>query len=84
MENNPRLRAVFQFIEDGIPFNKFLGIKVEHIEVGRVVLRLPFRELLVGDVFRPAIHGGVISTLVDTAGGTLEMNEVPGAAGLVG
>jgi uncharacterized protein (TIGR00369 family) len=36
---------------------------------GRAVLRLPVREELVGDPRRPALHGGVVSALIDTAGG---------------
>jgi uncharacterized protein (TIGR00369 family) len=33
------------------------------------VLEVPFRDGLVGDPVRPALHGGVISALLDTAGG---------------
>jgi uncharacterized protein (TIGR00369 family) len=58
-----------KLIEELIPFNKFLGIRAIHIEQGRVRLEIPFREELIGDASRPALHGGVISTLADTAGG---------------
>ena len=54
--------------EQQIPFNRHLGITVERMEHGVAELRLPFREEFLGDASRPAIHGGVISTLVDTAG----------------
>jgi uncharacterized protein (TIGR00369 family) len=30
---------------------------------------LPVREDLIGDIRRPALHGGVLSALIDTAGG---------------
>jgi uncharacterized protein (TIGR00369 family) len=33
------------------------------------VLLLPVREEHLGDVRRPALHGGVVSALIDTAGG---------------
>ncbi|PKN09429.1 MAG: thioesterase [Deltaproteobacteria bacterium HGW-Deltaproteobacteria-8] len=58
-----------ELIESGIPFNQVLGIKVEELREGLVRLRVPFRPELVGDVRRPALHGGVISTLVDVCGG---------------
>ena len=60
---------VRQFIEGAIPFNEVLGISVTSVERGRARLELPFREELVGDVLRPSIHGGVISALIDVAGG---------------
>ncbi len=63
------LAALITFFEEGIPFNRHLGLKVDRLGTDTVVLRAPFAPHLVGDPFRPAIHGGVISTLADTAGG---------------
>ena len=60
---------VLRIMEDVVPFNRLLGIRGESADEGRCVLRLPIRPELVGDPRRPAIHGGVISTLMDTAGG---------------
>jgi len=51
------------------PFNRLLGIQGESLGPGRVVMTLPARDDLVGDPRRPALHGGVVATLVDTAGG---------------
>lgn len=47
------------------PFVGHLGIELREIEDDRVVLALPFSEevVTVGDV----VHGGAISTLIDTA-----------------
>ncbi len=56
-------------IENGLPFQKMLGIRVVEIVEGRVRLRIPFRQDLVGDARRPALHGGVISTLADVCAG---------------
>ncbi len=61
--------ALKQLMEELIPFNRFLGIKVAGIEDGVVHLTLPFRPEFVGDPMRPALHGGVMSTLADVAGG---------------
>jgi uncharacterized protein (TIGR00369 family) len=63
------LDVLRQVAEEFIPFNKFLGIRVTIAERGRVELELPFREELIGDPMKRAIHGGVLSTLIDTTGG---------------
>jgi uncharacterized protein (TIGR00369 family) len=55
--------------EELIPFNKFLGVRVVSLEPGRVEMEIPWRDELIGDPMKPALHGGVISTLADTAGG---------------
>ncbi len=66
---DPKLAPLAQFMEQGIPYNAFLGVRCEVLQPGCCVLRIPWRDALVGDPFRPAIHGGVTSMLVDTAGG---------------
>jgi uncharacterized protein (TIGR00369 family) len=63
-------------IETLIPFNQFLGIKVKSIERGKVTLVLPFRSEFIGDPTRPALHGGVLSTLIDMAGGAAVWTEL--------
>ncbi len=60
---------VLKQMEEFSPFNRHLGIKGDSIEPGRVVMRLPIKPEFVGDPRRPALHGGVISTLIDSAGG---------------
>ena len=52
-----------------VPFNAYLGIEVTEISEGQVRMRLPFRPEYVGDPTRPSLHGGVLSTLLDTVGG---------------
>jgi uncharacterized protein (TIGR00369 family) len=61
--------AFRQLIEELIPFNKFLGIKCAAIGEGYVRTELPWRDEFIGDPIRPAMHGGVISTMADVAGG---------------
>lgn len=58
-----------ELAEEFIPFNKFLGVQAISIERADVVLEIPFREELIGDPMKRALHGGVISMLADTAGG---------------
>lgn len=61
--------AIGRFFAEEIPFNRFLGMRLDAMEPGFARLSLPFREELVGDPIRPALHGGVIATLLDTCGG---------------
>lgn len=58
-----------QLMEELIPFNRYLGIRCTRVEPGFVRLEVPFRDELIGDPTRPALHGGVLSSLADTAGG---------------
>ncbi len=55
-------------MEHNVPFNRLLGIRGESAGVGRGVLVLPVRPEFVGDGRRSALHGGVLSALIDTAG----------------
>ena len=58
-----------QVMEELIPFNKWLGMKLIDTRPGFARLEIPFRDELVGDPMRPALHGGVLSALADAAGG---------------
>jgi uncharacterized protein (TIGR00369 family) len=69
-EWNPEiLEQVRKFMTELIPFNRFLGFELTDLREGFARLEVPFRPEFVGDPFRPALHGGVISALVDTCGG---------------
>jgi uncharacterized protein (TIGR00369 family) len=70
MKNTSDILAIVrELMTTRIPFNAFLGIEVDAVEVGLARLSIPFRPEYIGDSARPALHGGVISTLIDTAGG---------------
>ncbi len=58
-----------QVAEELIPFNRFLGIEVGALDVGKVTMSIPFRDELIGDPVKHALHGGVISALADVAAG---------------
>lgn len=66
---DPRYAALIPFFEEQIPFNRLLGMRVADLAAGAATLRVPHHPTLVGDPFRPAIHGGVLSALADAAGG---------------
>jgi len=69
LASSTQLDLVRRFIGSEIPFNRELGLSVVALEEGRAVLEVPFRAGLVGDPVRQALHGGVASALLDTAGG---------------
>jgi uncharacterized protein (TIGR00369 family) len=56
-------------MEELIPFNRYLGVRMAKAGTGFARLEVPFRDELVGDPLRPALHGGVLSALADAAGG---------------
>jgi len=58
-----------RLMETQSPFNKLLGLRVELLEDGHAVLWLSPRPELIGDPRRGSLHGGVLSALIDTAGG---------------
>ncbi|MEW6282246.1 MAG: hotdog fold thioesterase [Candidatus Eremiobacterota bacterium] len=68
-EAAPYHERLTRFFEEEILFNRFLGLKVDHLEEGFARLRLPYRQEFLGDPFRPSLHGGVLSSLIDVAGG---------------
>ncbi|WP_108259477.1 PaaI family thioesterase [Mangrovicoccus ximenensis] len=54
---------------DLLPQARALGLKVEHVEPGMAILSMPWSERLVGDPETGVIHGGAVSTLMDTCSG---------------
>jgi uncharacterized protein (TIGR00369 family) len=48
---------------------KALNLKIEDVTKGRVLARLPWQEELVGDPEHRILHGGCITTLIDSACG---------------
>jgi uncharacterized protein (TIGR00369 family) len=49
-----------------IPYCRHLGLSVEH-DGGNLVLVMPFAPHLIGNPILPALHGGVIGSLLETA-----------------
>lgn len=49
-----------------VPYCAWLGLSAK-LEEGRVVLEMPFDTKLIGNPIIPAIHGGVIGSLLETA-----------------
>ncbi|NIA67886.1 PaaI family thioesterase [Pelagibius litoralis] len=55
---------------DRSPFQHFLGIEVEHLdlEAPRIDFRLPFQPSLARQAGDDQLHGGVLASLIDIAG----------------
>lgn len=56
-------------IFSAIPFNRTLGLKLKSIEPDTVHLTFTMRNELVGNFLQNILHGGVISSVLDMAGG---------------
>jgi uncharacterized protein (TIGR00369 family) len=72
-EENQQLK---EFMESQIPFNAFLGMKVTLMNDDEAEMMITARPELTGDPFRPALHGGVLSSLADTVGGLAVFTKV--------
>ena len=64
-----QLRVFLARPENQSPHNKFLGIEVVHLEHARAVLRVPYGARLAGSATTGVLHGGVITTVIDSACG---------------
>lgn len=69
MSNREDLLEIVRTVMNSVPFNAHLGLEVLEVKEGFARLRLPFRPEFVGDPTRPALHGGVLSAMLDTVGG---------------
>ena len=78
-----QVRAIFA---EQIPFNNFLGIKIERFDWEGASVRIDMRPELVGNFLHGILHGGVIASVLDFQGGLTaflsllkRMEEVPDA-----
>lgn len=65
-------------MEKVIPFHAVLGLQSIKMREGYAAIRIPFRQELVGDPRTQRIHGGVISTAMDAAGGVAGITTLSG------
>jgi len=68
-----------QITEELNPFQKMLGMRIVELEKGRAVMVIPYQSFLLGDIWRPALHGGVLSALLDSATGVAALSTVESA-----
>ena len=63
------LKAVDAMIRDNVPHCRELGIRVVDLAPGTMTMALAYQERLIGNPETGFLHGGVITTLVDTVSG---------------
>ena len=63
------LDAVREVFERRIPFNRILGLSVESLDDEHPRISFERRDELIGSFVRGALHGGVISAVLDVTGG---------------
>ena len=63
-----RLRKFAEFTE-ALPQARALALRLEAVGEGEMVLSMPYAERLIGDPVSRVIHGGAVSTLMDTCSG---------------
>jgi uncharacterized protein (TIGR00369 family) len=56
-----------------IPFNRMLGLKLEQLDPEHVVMSFSMKNELIGNFLHGILHGGVISSVLDMAGGMAVM-----------
>jgi uncharacterized protein (TIGR00369 family) len=57
-----------------IPFNRMLGLKLDQVDESHVTLNFAMKGELVGNFLQGILHGGVISSVLDMAGGMMVMS----------
>ena len=65
------IEIAIKVYEDRIPFNRLLGVQVKSLDLDQAVLGFEMRDDLVGNYVQEILHGGVISAVLDAAGGML-------------
>lgn len=56
-----------------IPFNRMLGLTLEKLDTDHVIMQFKMKEELIGNFLHGILHGGVISSVLDMAGGMVVM-----------
>lgn len=74
------MEAKYQLIrtlfDESIPFNKLVGMRVTALREGHATILVRFKPELIGDPKRPALHGGVLSALIDATGGAAAFTRI--------
>ena len=71
MSDIESLRLFAEKFADKIPFNQVIGLKVSHLDKQSCQVTFNNKPELVGNYLQGILHGGVISSAIDVAGGTM-------------
>ena len=78
MDTPPSKEAALQLLAgafSSIPFNRMLGLKLDHITSENATMSFTMKNELIGNFLHGILHGGVISSVLDMAGGIVVMAE---------
>lgn len=64
-----------------LPHAQALGLDVRDVGDGQAVIVMPYADNLIGDPNTGVVHGGAVSTLMDTCGGAAVMSHPAGLYG---
>ena len=67
------LKTFHKGMEEMIPFNKMIGLTLESISLEKVCVKVEMRDDLIGNSMLKTLHGGVIASVLDVAGGATAM-----------
>lgn len=63
------IEQIQNMLDMGIPHCGDIGVKVEAFAGDSVALRLPYDKRFVGNPISGVLHGGIVTTLIDSASG---------------
>jgi len=72
----PDLEAVLAFYV-GIPHHQAIGLEVVSADAGKAAMRIAYDARFIGDPDSGAVHGGLVTTMMDATGGLAVLSCVP-------
>lgn len=75
-KDQARLEGLLEQLGDAftsIPFNRMLGLALDHVELNYASMNFSMQPELIGNYLQGILHGGVISSVLDMAGGIVVM-----------
>jgi len=79
MDAHHNINKLLQQLSAGftaIPFNQMLGLHLDQLTPNQVAMSFKMKNELVGNFFYGILHGGVISSVLDMAGGMVVMSSI--------
>ena len=73
LEHQKLIAEITTLFEHKITFNEFLGFRIEQLEPAPVRIGFQMRPELIGHYLHGRLHGGVIASVLDVAGGLAVM-----------
>ena len=72
-EHQKLISGITTLFEHKITFNEFLGFRIEQLEPAPIRIGFKMRPELIGHYLHGRLHGGVIASVLDVAGGLAVM-----------